>query len=60
MEEKDKQAFIEDFKKTDIKNKLDMWYFAIDQVAFWEEILSDMSTIAQPKSPLKKTIKTEC
>jgi len=47
MEEEDKKKFLEDFKKADIKKKLDMWYFALDQVSLWEESIAEMSDIAQ-------------
>ena len=57
LEEKDKQAFLEDFKKTEITKKLDMWYYALDQIAFWEEILSEMSGIANLPKPMQKIVK---
>ena len=41
------EKFIEDFKKVDIQKKLDMWYFALDQEVLWEEIITEMSDIAQ-------------
>jgi hypothetical protein len=47
MDEKDKKEFIEDFKKADIQKKLDMWYFALDQEVLWEDIIAEMSDIAQ-------------
>jgi len=47
MKEEDKKKFLEDFKKADIKKKLDMWYYALDQVSLWEESLNEMSNIAQ-------------
>jgi len=59
MNEKDKQEFLEDFKKTDISKKLDMWYYALDQIAFWEETLSEMSEIANPLKPLQKIVKED-
>lgn len=49
VNEEDKKAFLQDFTKADIKQKLDMWYYAIDQEALWEEILEEMSTIATKK-----------
>ena len=57
VEEKDRRAFLEDFKKTDISKKLDMWYYALDQIAFWEEILAEMSELANPHQPLQKMVK---
>ena len=47
MNEDDKKAFLEDFKKVDVSKKLDMWYHAIEQEAVWEEIIAEMSNIAQ-------------
>jgi hypothetical protein len=47
MNEEDKKAFLEDFKKVDIQKKLDMWFFALDQEAIWEEIMDEMSKIAR-------------
>lgn len=58
MEEKDKITFLEDFKKADVNKKLDMWYFAVDQEAFWEEIISEMSELANPLQKLQKTVKS--
>ncbi len=53
MNEDDKKAFLDDFKKGNIDNKLDMWYYAVDQGALWEEILAEMSMIAQAANPHK-------
>jgi hypothetical protein len=47
MDEKDKKAFLEDFKKADINQKMDMWFFALDQQAIWDEIMDNMSKIAR-------------
>ena len=47
MNEEDKKAFLEDFKKGDIQKKLDMWFYAIEQEALWEEIMDEMSKIAR-------------
>ena len=49
MNEKDKKEFLEDFKKADTNKKLDMWYYALDQEGQWEEILAEMSMIAQDR-----------
>jgi len=46
MNEDDKKAFLDDFKKADVKKKLDMWYYALDQEALWEEVIAEMSNIA--------------
>ena len=53
MNEKDKKAFLDDFKKADITKKLDMWYYAIEQDALWDEALAEMSMIAQAQNPQK-------
>ena len=47
MKQEEKKTFLEDFEKADINKKLDMWYYAIDQEATWEELIAEMSNIAQ-------------
>ena len=47
MNEEDKKAFLEDFKKADINQKMDMWFFALDQEGAWEEIMDEMSKLAR-------------
>ena len=49
MNEEDKKAFLEDFKKADLQKKVDMWFYALDQEAIWDEIMSEMSAIAQDR-----------
>lgn len=53
MNEKDRKVFLEDFQKADVNKKLDLWYYAIEQEALWEEILTEMSMIAQIANPQK-------
>jgi hypothetical protein len=53
VNEEDKKTFLDDFKKGDINKKLDMWYYAVEQEALWEEILAEMSMIAQAANPQK-------
>jgi hypothetical protein len=53
VNDEDKKAFLNDFKKADIDKKLDMWYYAVEQEGFWEEILAEMSMIAQATNPQK-------
>jgi Na+-transporting NADH:ubiquinone oxidoreductase subunit NqrF len=53
VNEDDKKAFLDDFKKGNVDKKLDMWYYAVEQEAFWEEILAEMSMIAQAANPQK-------
>ena len=60
MNEEDTKAFLSDFKKADMNKKLDMWYYAVEQEALWEEILTEMSMIAQAANPQKgKVIEEE-
>jgi len=47
MNEEGIKAFLEDFKNADIEKKMDMWFFAIDQEALWDEIMEEMSKIAR-------------
>ena len=53
VNEEDKKTFLDDFKKADVQKKLDMWYFAVEQEGIWEEILAEMSMVAQAASPQK-------
>ena len=53
MNEEDIKVFLADFKKGDITTKLNMWYYAIEQDALWDEILAEMSMIAQVTNPQK-------
>jgi hypothetical protein len=60
VKEEDIKMFLDDFKKADISKKLDMWYFAVEQEAIWEETLAEMSMIAQAANPQKgKVIEEE-
>lgn len=47
VNEEDKHAFLDDFKNADINQKLDMWYYALEQDTIWEEIISEIADIAQ-------------
>jgi len=47
MKEEDKNKFLDDFTSADTAKKLDMWYYALDQEVLWEEIITEISTIAQ-------------
>ncbi|MDG6229745.1 MAG: hypothetical protein QCH96_07250 [Candidatus Thermoplasmatota archaeon] len=47
VNEEDKRAFLDDFKNADINQKLDLWYYALEQDAIWEEIISEIADIAQ-------------
>jgi len=55
----DKKTFLSDFKTADIHKKLDMWYYAVEQEGLWEEILAEMSMIAQATNPQKGKIVEE-
>jgi hypothetical protein len=59
VKEDDKKAFLDDFKKAEVSMKLDMWYYAVDQEALWEEILAEMSMIAQAANPQKGKVVEE-
>ena len=59
MNEEDKQAFLDDFKKADLDKKLDMWYFALDQEGLWEEIIAEMANVAQDRFIGKKNVVSE-
>ena len=57
MNEEDKKAFLEDFNKGNIDQKLDLWFYALDQEGVWEELLEEMSnmaTVEQMKKMQKK------
>jgi len=56
LKDEDKQRFLEDFKKADISKKLDMWYFALEQVSIWDELIDEMSMVAQMKMGPMKTV----
>jgi len=56
MNEEDTKKFLEDFKEADITKKLDMWYYALDQVSLWEESITEMSNIAQIENMKKGQI----
>ena len=47
MNEEDKIAFLEDFKNANTEKKLDMWFHALEQEGLWEEIIAEISDIAQ-------------
>jgi len=59
VNEEDTKAFLSDFKKADMNKKLDMWYYAVEQEALWEEILTEMSMIAQAANPQKGRVVEE-
>lgn len=58
MNEEDKKMFLEDFKKADLQNKVDMWFYALEQVGLWEEIIAEIADIAK-QDQMKQTVKKE-
>lgn len=62
MNEDDVKKYLEDFKKVDINKKLDLWFYAMEQDAIWDEIMEEMSKLARValmKSGVKPTITEE-
>jgi D-alanine-D-alanine ligase-like ATP-grasp enzyme len=47
MNKEDIKVFLDDFKKAKIEQKMDMWFYALDQEAIWDEIMDEMSKIAR-------------
>jgi len=54
MEEKDKNEFLKDFKKSDGSKRLDMWDYALRQQVTWEKIITQLSVIARDQGVDKK------
>lgn len=59
MNEEDKKKFLDDFKKANMDQKLDLWYYAVEQEGLWEDILAEMSMIAQAANPQKGKVVEE-
>ena len=59
MNEKSKEKFLKDFIKVDISEKLNMWFYALEQEEIWGEILAEMSDIAQEKNIIHSKILEE-
>ena len=47
MNEDDKKEFMNEFNKADGPKRLDMWDFALTQQVLWENIITEMQTIAR-------------
>jgi hypothetical protein len=47
MNEEDVKAFLEDFKKANVEEKMNMWFYALGQEALWDEIMEEMSKLAR-------------
>ena len=59
MNDEAKKEYLNDFRIANISKKLDMWFYALDQEALWDEIMDEMSKIARTnlmKSGGKPTI----
>jgi len=54
MNEEDKKELIEEFKKSDGANRLDMWDYACAQQVLWENIIIEMQNIARDQGIDKK------
>jgi hypothetical protein len=54
MNEDDKKQFINEFKKVEGSEKLDMWDFALGQQVLWEKIIAEMQDIAHELGVDKK------
>jgi len=59
MNEDDKKVFLEDFKKADIQKKLDMWFYAMEHIGLWDQIIAEMSFIATNFSGQKAKVVEE-
>ena len=59
MNEDDKKVFLEDFKKADIQKKLDMWFYAMEHIGIWDQIIAEMSFIASNLSGQKAKVVEE-
>jgi hypothetical protein len=57
MNEEEKKQFLKDFTQADIQKKLDLWFYAVDQEALWDEILTTMSDTATELNLKRKTVK---
>jgi hypothetical protein len=49
VDEKDKEIFLKDFTDANIEQKLDLWFYALEQESLWEEILDEISKVARIK-----------
>ena len=54
MDEEGKKELIEEFKKLEGSQRLDMWDYACSQQVLWENIISEMQKIAQKQGIDKK------
>ena len=54
MNDEDKKQFLDEFREIDGSKKLDMWDYALEQQVLWEQILTELSTIARDQGVDKK------
>ena len=54
MNDEDKKQFLDEFREIDGTKKLDMWDYALEQQVLWEQILTELSTIARDQDVDKK------
>ncbi|UCB59158.1 MAG: hypothetical protein JSV67_02345 [Thermoplasmatales archaeon] len=54
MNDEDKKAVMEDFKKADGAKRLDIWDYACQQQVIWENIITEMQNIARDQGVDKK------
>ena len=54
MNDEDKKQFLNEFREIDGSKKLDMWDYALEQQVLWEQILTELSTIARDQGVDKK------
>ncbi len=54
MNEEDKKELIEEFKKVDGSQRLDMWDLACAQQVLWDNIITEMQKIAREQGVDKK------
>ena len=54
MNNEDKKQFLDEFREIDGSKKLDMWDYALEQQVLWEQILTELSTIARDQGVDKK------
>jgi hypothetical protein len=54
MNDEDKKAVMEDFKKADGAKRLDIWDYATQQQVIWENIITEMQNIARDQGVDKK------
>jgi len=47
MNEEDVKSFLDDFKKAKVEDKMNMWFYALEQEAIWDEIMDEMSKLAR-------------